>query len=292
MWNLIDTFDDFLGCWSLARLRTVAEQINLWQNSYMGRYAELLEKQVQDYQDQGLDWRKVGEEKVFPKMAEYLPLMQEARANLVRLCGPTYEQASSILGVDFDVTFVIYVGLGCGAGWATHYRGHPACLFGLENIAECKWHSQEHLQGLTAHEMGHLIHVAWRNEWDSFAEAEKDPLFRLYSEGFAQRCEHLILENETWHQVQDESWLSWCQDHQAWLAGEYLRRVNAGLAVNDFFGSWLDIQGKRQTGYFLGHELIRWLEKKHDIRRVGTLAFEKVRGKTTQYLRLVAALSS
>ena len=26
------------------------------------------------------------------------------------------------LGIDFDVTFVIYVGIGYGAGWATTYN--------------------------------------------------------------------------------------------------------------------------------------------------------------------------
>ena len=288
MWEVTDTFNDFLIYWATACSKPLPEQIELWQTSYMAKYPELLEKQLEDYGGQGLDWRDIATERVFPKLAEHLPLMRKARDNLLKVCGSIYEQAAQVLGFDFDITFVIYVGLGCGAGWATQYGGRPACLFGLENIAECEWHHQARLRGLTAHELGHLAHMAWRNEWDSFAKAERDPLFLLYSEGFAQRCEHLILGCETWHQMQSENWPSWCQQHKAWLAKEYLRRVDEGIAVNDFFGSWLDIQGRRQTGYFLGHEFIRWLEKEHDMRKISTFTFQNVKEPTVEYLRLVA----
>ncbi len=288
MWEVIDTFDDFLRYWAVARSKTLPQQIELWETSYMAGYPELLEKQVQNYKGQGFGWREIAKKEVFPKIVENLPLMREARKNLLKVCGPIYEQASQVLEFNFDVTFIIYVGLGCGAGWATQYGSRPACLFGLENIAECKWHPQDRLRGLTAHEVGHLVHMARRNEWDSFAKAEQDPLFQLYSEGFAQRCEHLILEGETWHEVQDENWLSWCRQHKAWLAREYLRRVDVGIPVNDFFGSWFNIQGKRQTGYFLGHEFIRWLEKEHDIRKIATFPFEGVKERTAQYLRFIA----
>ena len=285
MWRIIDTFDNFLDYWDIARLRTISEQVCLWQTSYMAKYPELLEKQVQDYSSQGLDWRKIAEERIFPKIPEYLSPMREARDNLLKVCDVSYKKASSVLGIDFDVTFVIYVGLGCGAGWATQYEKSPACLFGLENIAECGWQSQEKLRGLTAHELSHLIHQAWQNERDgSTNETASSPLFLLYAEGFAQRCEHLILGSETWREMEDVTWLSWCQDHKGWLAGEYLKRIDRKLPVNDFFGSWLDIQGKKQTGYFLGYEFIRWLEKKYDMRTIGTFPLKEVKSEADQYL--------
>jgi len=130
--------------------------------------------------------------------------------------------------------------------------------------------------------------MAWRKEWDSFVQAERDPLFELYSEGFAQRCEHIILGADTWHQAQDDSWLRWCFEHKAWLAGEYLRRCREGVPVNEFFGSWFDIQGKRQTGYFLGHELVRWLQRDSQMKTIATLPVEEVRRRTIEYLRLAA----
>lgn len=286
MWEIVDTFDEFLRYWDSACSEDLVHQVERWRSSYMAAYPELLQKQIDSYEGYNLDWREVAREKVFPRLAEYLPLMREGRKNLLKVCGSVYEKGAEGLQFDFDVTFVIYVGVGCGAGWATQYAGRPACLFGLENIAECRWHTQELLEGLTAHELGHLAHVTWRNERERFVEFLKDRLFLLYEEGFGQRCEHLILERESWHQAQDEQWLTWCRQHHAWLAKEYLRRVDADVPVNDFFGSWLDIQGKRQTGYFLGHELTRWLEQHHGMREIATLPFEEVRKRTERYLRL------
>jgi hypothetical protein len=125
--------------------------------------------------------------------------MQEARDNVLGICGQIYAGASKKLGLDFDIVFVIYVGIGCGAGWAATYDGQPAVLLGLENVAEEKWHAKSKLKGLTSHEVGHLVHMKWRTEWETFEKNEEDPMFRLYSEGFAGKCEHLILGKGTWH---------------------------------------------------------------------------------------------
>jgi len=289
MWKIIDTFDDFIEYWTIARSKTLIQQIEMWRSSYMARYPELLEKQIKDYKDYGLDWQEIAKDKIFPKMPDYLPLMQEARENLLKVCSAIYERASRVLRLDFDVTFVIYVGIGCGAGWATEYNNCPACLFGLEKIVELKWHSQKRLQGLAAHELGHLVHMAWRNEWDTFSNAEQEPLFQLYSEGFAKRCEHLILRKEIWNEAEDEDWILWCIEHKGWLAKEYLLRIDKGISVNDFFGDWLSIQGKRQTGYFLGHEFIRWLEKNYSIREIATFPFERIKELVRQYLCYISA---
>jgi hypothetical protein len=55
-------------------------------------------------------------------------------------------------------------------------------------------------------------------------------------------------------------WLAWCQANKSWLSGEFLRTVDAGASVRPFFGSWFDIQGRKQCGYYVGHEAIRQLE--------------------------------
>jgi len=174
-----------------------------------------------------------------------------------------------------------------GAGWASTYNGQPAVLLGLENIAEEKWHTQKKLKGLISHEIGHLAHMKWRNEWKTFEKAEEDPIFQLYSEGFAQRCEHIILERETWHMAQNKKWLSWCKQHESWLAKEFLKRLEKQVSVNDFFGSWFNIQGKTQTGYFLGHAFIRELEKTYDLREIALFDIENVKKFGLQYLKSI-----
>jgi hypothetical protein len=287
-WHIVDTWDDFCRFWVSAQSLPLSQQIELWKSAYMAAYPELLRKQVQDYEEQGVDWRQVAAERVFPHLPERLPFMQGARGNLLQVCGPVYERAVDVLGVGFDARFVLYVGIGCGAGWATQYEGLPACLLGLENIAEEGWHSRERLEGLVAHELGHLTHMAWRDEWAQFAENERQPMFLLYSEGFAGRCEEAILPENAGHLDRDGEWQPWCTANQAWLAAEFLRREEAGEPARDFFGSWYEIRGHSQTGYYLGREFIRWLERGRALREVATLIPNDVAALAREFLCLAA----
>jgi len=285
--KIVDSYEDFMIYWSKVGSKNVDQQVELWETFYMAKYPELLEKQTQCYESQGLDWREIAKEHVFPKLKENIPLMQKARENLLTICEPVYESAKRTLKLDFEVIFVIYVGIGCGAGWATRYKEQPACLLGLENIAECKWHTKSKLQGLLAHEIGHLVHMAWRGEWVQFERAEQDPLFQLYSEGFAQRCEHKILEKETWHQAEDRNWILWCRQNKGWLAHEFIKRIKKNKSTHEFFGSWFDVKGKKSTGYFLGHEFIRNIEKTYTLREIALFNIEKVREMVLSYLKSI-----
>lgn len=256
MHTLVDTFDDFMRYWHDVSRGTAEHKLQLWETSYMQKYPELLQKQIRDYEEARCNWRRIAVQKVFSKLGDYLPVMQELRVQLPRICGSVYEQAVRALGLDFAITFVIYVGIGCGAGWATHYQGAPACLLGLEKIAELGWHSWERVQELVAHEIGHLAHMEWRNGAEEFERQEKDPLFLLYSEGFAKRCEYHTLGEGVWSQAANEDWLPWCRKHTAWLAREYLRRADQG-------GRWMTSLGTgsmygdtgRQATIWAGHSL-------------------------------------
>jgi hypothetical protein len=284
--ELLDTYSDFQTYWKQARSKSVDKQIEMWQSSYMSKYPELFDKQVRNYAEADMDWQDIARQ-VFPHLPERVPLMQKARNNILALGTSVCNEASKKLGLRFDLALVIYVGIGCGAGWSTKYDRRPAVLLGLENIAEEGWHTKKKLKGLLCHEIGHLVHMEWRDEWETFERSEEDPLFRLYSEGFAQRCEHLILEKETWHMAPDEEWLSWCQHNKGWLANEFLQRLERGVTVNDFFGSWFDIKGKSQTGYFLGQSFITYLEKTHGLRVIALFDTKKVRKLALQYLKSI-----
>jgi hypothetical protein len=282
--DILDTYQDFLDYWSSASSVTTDEQIQLWQTSYMKKYPELLEKQVQCYKTENMDWQDVAR-KVFPTFPVRLRLMRKARDNILESYQSVCTQASEKLGIDFNIILVVYVGIGCGAGWATKYDGQPAILLGLENIAEENWHTKTRLRRLISHEIGHLIHMKWRSEREeAFEDKENDPLFLLYSEGFAQRCEHLINEKETWLMAPDKEWLHWCIQNKSWLAGEFLSRLSLHTPVKDFFGSWFDIQGKKQTGYFLGHAFVCELEKAYSLREIALLRVEEIRKLSLQYL--------
>ncbi len=281
--KIVDTFPDFLEYWEKASSLSLDKQIQLWRSQYMQKYRELLEKQLQCYRNADVDWKEIAR-KIFPKFKFRISLMRTARKNILAVYHSIWKRALHRLGVDFDTIFVIYVGLGCGAGWATTYNGKPSVLLGLENIAEEKWHTKAKLKGLISHEIGHLTHMKWREEWETFEKNEEDPLFLLYSEGFAQRCEHLILERESWHMAPNREWLLWCRQNRKFLAKEFLTRLKEQRSVNDFFGSWFDIQGKSQTGYFLGYIFIQELEKIYSLREISLLEIEEIKKLALQFL--------
>ncbi len=270
--EVIDTFSFFLTHWAKAQGQPLDDQIEAWATEYMSPWPELLAKQIDDYAAQGVDWRQIAREKVFPYLTERLPVMHQAHQGLLALCEPIYARAQQVLGFDSGTIFVLYVGIGCGAGWVTLYHGSPAILFGLENIAECGWSDPETLTGLIAHEIGHLAHHHWRSR--SGRPMDSGPWWQLYEEGFAQRCESLILQAESWHQAgqkTDDDWLGWCENHLGWLAAEFLRSVDAGLPATPFFGSWFDICGRSGTGYYLGCQVIKELEQHLDLRDIALL---------------------
>jgi hypothetical protein len=47
--------------------------------------------------------------------------------------------------------------------------------------------------------------------------------------------------------------------------------VDTGKPVSSFFGSWLEICGKSETGYFLGYEVIKELEKRLCLKEIALL---------------------
>jgi len=199
--------------------------------------------------------------------------MAVARGNLLSVIHGVFRDAQVNLGVDFPVVFVIYVGIAVGAGWATTFDNTPACLFGLENIAELNWTDEETLAALCAHELGHVAHDHWRAK--AGLAGGEGPWWRLYQEGFAMRCEHLVKGRETWHeQAGQEGWLAWCAANKARLARELLARLERDEDAREFFGSWYDVHGFKQCGYYLGHEVVKQLEQGMPLREIALLSHQ------------------
>ena len=270
--EVLDTFPSFLSMWNEAQHTTVDAQINIWLNEYMSQWPELLQKQLDDYASLNDDWRATASERIFPALPERLEAMQTAHSNLRNVCGEIYKRCYQTTGFDSDLVCVIYVGLGCGAGWANEYEGKPAVLFGLENTAEEGWQERDTLEGLMAHELGHLVHFAWRKQ--AKVPDEEAGWWQLYTEGFAQRCEGVILDRSSWHMrcsSTEGQWKDWCEQNIGWLAAEFLRRVDQDEDMRPFFGSWFDLRGQKQTGYFLGHELIAAMQKQISLQEIALL---------------------
>jgi hypothetical protein len=78
-----------------------------------------------------------------------------------------------------------------------------------------------------------------------------------------------------------EGWLTWCRTRQSWLASEFICTAQKGESVRRFFGSWYAIEGRSQTGYFLGHELIRELEASMTLEEIALLEADDPRLRAT-----------
>jgi hypothetical protein len=277
--KILDTFPAFERYWDRVRELPLEERVDLWRSDYMEPWPELLKKQLDEWVDRGMDWRIVAKEHVFPFVEERLPTFTEATDNLNTLLPDIMDRAQDRLGFDSDITAVIYVGLACGAGWVTRYAGVPAILFGLENIAACGWSDKETIMGLAAHELGHVAHMAWREQVLGEQDFDDDPPLRLlYSEGLAGRAEYHILGTNTRHESKSYNppdWAEWCEAHLPWLAAEFRRRLDAGKPVKDFFGSWYDIEGYKQTGYYLAEHLVKRLENTMSFREIALLPWDE-----------------
>jgi len=288
-YKICDLYPSFQACWDELSKKDLGEQLELWRR-YLLHCPGLWEKQVSCYAEEGLDWRAIVKERVLPHLDERRSAMERARQALHGVIGPVCLKAQERLGLDFEVLFVIYVGMGCGAGWATELCGKPACLLGLENIAELGWLEEDTLSALLAHELGHLFHGIWRKRAGlEGLEEHTDPFWQLYVEGFAQRSEHLIGGKETWHEASGQGgWLDWCGKNKGRLAALFLEKAKEG-DVKDFFGSWFAIEGRSQTGYFLGHELVKSWEEDAPLREIAVLPAEEVRRRAKECLVRLAA---
>jgi hypothetical protein len=266
--EIIDTFPAFQAYWVKARTKPVEEQIERWATEYMSGWPELLDKQIEDYAEQNIDWKEIARQRIFPDLKDRLPAMRKARRNLLKLCPAICSKAEQVLEFQTDAYLVIYVGIGCGAGWVTTFRDRYSVLFGLENIAECGWSDPESITGLVSHELGHVLHYNLRLQNNK--KPGSDAWWQLYTEGFAQQCEASV--NDSAHQGhQDRDWLRWCRQNQGRLAAEFLKAAEDGRPVNKFFGSWFEIEGHSETGYFLGHAIIKMLAETMSLREIALL---------------------
>lgn len=268
--RILDTFPVFSDFWGKAREFSVEKQIELWESEYMGNWPSLLELVKDDYESiPDFDWYETARDRIFPLYKNCFQQMKEARENLLGCIPWIHERAEEIFcSSGLPIVHVLYAGTGGGAGWVTSLDGHHCILFGLEMIAECGWQNIPRITGLVGHELGHCVHGVLRE--DPGLKQYDTSWWRLYIEGFAQRSENMITDRVFWHMA-SPGWLEWCTANRGILAREFLTAADGNDDTRRFFGSWFDVQGYSQTGYYLGHQVVTELEKKYSITEVAVL---------------------
>jgi hypothetical protein len=267
--SIVDTFPDFEEYWKRYRNKSSNLQLDGWIHQYMVKRPELFKIQTHQYKSEGVAWKSLAKRRIFPELNGRLSQMRVARDRLLAESYQVIRSALVRLHLRMPVCVVIYVGIGLGAGWATKYQNKPALLFGLENIAEEHWTSPQEIRGLIAHEFGHLVHAFWR------AKARKkflsNPLWQLYTEGFADSFETSSSGEYLHRENSGREWTAWCTKNKKWLASEFLNRLDKKKDLRPFFGSWYQLRRHSQTGYFLGTEAIKTLQKSFSLQEIAVL---------------------
>ena len=106
-YKIIDAFPEFLAFWERACQWPLDAQIEGWASEYMASWPELLQKQLQDYGTQDIDWRQIARGKVFPFLGERLPDMREAHVHLAEICASVGSKAQEALGFAGDLIYVM-----------------------------------------------------------------------------------------------------------------------------------------------------------------------------------------
>jgi hypothetical protein len=292
--DLLDTYLAFERYWREVRSEDVEVQIERWENEYMADWPELLAKLKKSYSDEGVDWRTVARTRVFPHLEERLPRLRQMHRNLLKVLPQSWSDARRKLELDFPVRFVVYVGIGVGAGWATTYRGQPACLFGLENAAEMSAGESGFYPASVSHELAHVAHDHWRKQKGlRGVDQPRGPYWQLYSEGFATECERRIDDPRAFRlRTGRPDWLAWCERHRSWLARKFLRDVASHRSTRPYFGSWFDVRGQVESGYYLGAEMIRGWTDTRSLREIAVLPEPEARRLSRSALRVMAHAST
>lgn len=276
--EIIDTFPSFQEYWEASRKEPVKDQIKRWESEYISRWPGLREKLIDSYRNDNVDWRSVARRRIFPHLESRLPAMRRIHDHLAARAGPVFLKAAAMYDLPFHPVFVIYVGIGVGAGWATRFKGRRAVLFGLENAAELGWTDRRSVEATIAHELGHLAHQEWRARAGLLERPKREgPYWSLYEEGFAVFFERAVAGRFHW--PPESGWAAWCQRNLAWLAASYLRTIQRRRSAHQFFGSWHRVRGHTESGHYLGYEVVRGWSERLSLPEIAILDESEVRRK-------------
>jgi len=266
--KIVNLFDEFLNFYLKNK---VQDKFNIWEKFYKEKYENLYLKLVEDLNKDNIDYKEIGKINLFD-FERKINKLKEIKDNILKVYDEIYKIGKDYINFDFKI--IIYIGLGISAGWATLFEKNLTILFDLIKIDELNWGSYKKIRGLSSHELSHLIHMNLRGDYEEF-EKENDSIFLLYVEGFAQKFGEYFAKEDIWYMFKDED-LKWCKENQIFLKEEYFKRVKNCESVNDFFGDWYDIKGKKMVGYYLGYKFIEFLENHLNLINISKLNLKEI----------------
>lgn len=163
-------------------------------------------------------------------------------------------------GKSLDVDIVFYLGLCCGAGWATAVNGRRTILLGLEKIMELRWCSPDDMRGLVWHELGHVYQDQYGVLERRFDRAADQFLWQLFTEGVAMVFEQTLADDAGYYHQDKDGWRDWCEAHFDSIKADFDRDLGTMTSAGQrWFGDWVRYRGRGDVGYYLGCRFVRYI---------------------------------
>ncbi|MDI6860872.1 MAG: hypothetical protein QMD25_02495 [Caldisericia bacterium] len=272
MIKIIDTTNDFINYY----LENCCKKNGyiIWDEFYGKRYDKFYKKIIEDLKKQNINIKELFNLNELD-LIKNLKNFYEISKNFINSTKIVENKIKKFIDFDKDIKIFIYLGFNIYAGWATFFDMNFVIIFDLLKIKELKWTTLNKTLGLLSHEISHIIHMNLRGDIENFEENEESH-FLLYTEGFAQWFGEKLVNENIWYPF-NEGDLNWCQKNVDFLKKEFLYRIEKNLKTYDFFGDWFDIKGVRMTGYFLGYNFIKFLEKFLDFNSIVKLKDEEIK---------------
>jgi len=116
---------------------------------------------------------------------------------------------------------------------------------------------------------------------DEQIDGWRERYMTLYPELLQKQLDDFASLNEDWRVTASErifpalperlDAMQIAHDNLLSVCREFLQRVDQGKDLRPFFGSWFDLRGMKQTGYFLENELITTLQKQMSLYEIALL---------------------
>lgn len=207
---------------------------------------------------------------------EKTDLAQTAHSAFLAVTEHLPEKIKNTFGTDLEVTVILYLGLSNAAGWATEIGGKKVVLIGLEKVVELGWVSEEDMVALIYHELGHIWHFLFERKKRMYTKKER-ALRQLYREGVAMVFEQTLCGDSGFYHQNKDGWLDWCRSNEKRIKQEFLKRLESGCSVQDFFGDWCSFMGHSDVGYYLGAAFVRYIMKTHSFAETAKMKIGEVK---------------
>lgn len=204
-----------------------------------------------------------------------IEIAETAHQSFIHATKNLSDKIENKFNVDLNVTIILYLGLGNGAGWATTINKQKVVLIGLEKVVELGWCNESDMQALIYHELGHIYHSLFEHKNLMPTKREKH-IRQLYREGIAMVFEQTLCDDVNRYHQNIDGWLDWCINNEKRIKTEYLKRIEHRESVQDFFGDWCSFMNHSDVGYYLGTAFIRFLMNDYSLQEIASMKLNTV----------------